>query len=107
MSKALANADIPKNPAIRRAWIKYRLEAEGFTVRGLARREGVSPQAVSHALLGPSSHLQPVIAEIIGVTVHQLFPEWYGENGERLGRVREKQRSTSRKTGNVQSGRAA
>lgn len=107
MSNAPANLDVPKNPADRRAWIKFRLETKGLSLRGLARIEGVTHQAMSHALLGPSSHLQPVIAEAIGLTVHQLFPEWYDGNGERLGRIRERQRSTRRHPDNVQSGEAA
>jgi Ner family transcriptional regulator len=97
----------PKNPAERRAWIKYQLEMRGLSVRRLALREGVSQQAMSHALIGPSSHLQPVIAKAIGMAVQELFPEFYDEHGNRLGRTREKQRTTRNINCNVKNREAA
>lgn len=106
MSNAPATVNVPKNPAVRRVWIKGQLELRGLSLRQLARREDVSHQAMSHALIGPSSHLQPVLAQVLGLTVHQLFPEWYDEAGNRVGRTRNKQRTTRRGAGNVQNGEA-
>jgi lambda repressor-like predicted transcriptional regulator len=88
-------------------FIKGELELRNLSLRKLAAREGVSHQAMSSALIAPSSHLQAVLAQALGLTVHQLFPEWYDEAGVRLGRTRSPQRSTGRRAGNVESGRAA
>lgn len=107
MSNAPATVNVPKNPAERRGWIKYQLETRGLSLRRLARDEGVSHQAVSYALVAPSSHLQPVIADAIGLTVHELFPEWYDADGTRRGQTRVPQRSTGRTPRNVEEERAA
>lgn len=103
MSTAPATVNIPKNPAERRVWIKGELELRGLSLRALARREGVSHQAMSAALLAPSSHLQPVLADALGVSVHQLWPEWYDERCNRIGRTRTRQRITDRRVGNVEN----
>ncbi len=108
MSKAPASVNIPKKPAERRGWVKWQFEIRGLSLREFARREGVSHQAVSHALIsGNSAHLQEAIARELGLAPHQLFPELYDDEGNRLGRTREKQRSTGRVVRNVQSGEAA
>lgn len=107
MSNAPATLNIPKEPARRRVWVKGELELRGLSLRKLAVREGVSHQAMSSALVTPSSHLQAVIAEALGLTVHQLFPEWYDASGARLGRTRSPQRITGRRASNVESGEAA
>jgi lambda repressor-like predicted transcriptional regulator len=100
--------DIPKNPAIRRAWICYQLRIRGLSLRGLARREGVSQQAMSAAALGGGyCALQEVLAGALGVRPHDLFPELYDATGARLGITRSPQRSKRAAGGNVQSGEAA
>jgi len=87
--------DIPKNPAIRREWIGFQLRIRGLSKRALARREGVSHQAVSQAALGGGSHhLQQAIATALGLRPQDLFPELYDERGRRLGQTRNPKRST-------------
>ena len=94
MAIAPATMDIPKNPAIRREWIGFQLRIRGLSKRALARREGVSHQAVSQAALGGGSHhLQLAIATAIGLRPQDLFPELYDEHGQRLGRTRDQKRS--------------
>jgi Ner family transcriptional regulator len=86
----------PKNPAERRAWLLYQLRIRGKSFRSLAAEAGVSPQAVTHAILNPSSYLEPLIAEAIGLTAPELFPERFDPTGRRLHQTREPQRSTRR-----------
>ncbi|WP_184437123.1 helix-turn-helix domain-containing protein [Roseospira goensis] len=89
MEQAPANNVIPKNPAERRAWVNYKLRARGWTLRALAKVAGVSHQALGAALLSPNVHLEPVIAEAIGLTAQELFPErWCAATGRRLTQVR-------------------
>ncbi|MBB4267255.1 hypothetical protein [Roseospira visakhapatnamensis] len=95
MAIAAATLDIPKNPAIRREWIGFQLRIRGLSKRALARREGVSHQAVSQAALGGGSqYLQEAIAGALDLRAQDLFPELYDECGRRLGQTRDRKRST-------------
>lgn len=95
--------DLPKNPAMRRAWLVYQLRLRGLTVRELARREGVSHVALSRTMFLPSSHLERVIAKALGTTVRQLFAERYGSDGQRLHATRAPQRSRAARRGNLKA----
>lgn len=99
--------DIPKEPVHRRAWVIYQLRLRGLSLRRLAAKAGVSQQAMSEALIRPHSHLEPVIAAAIELTVEQLFQERFDANGNRLIRTREMQRSSGAKPRNVKGRRAA
>jgi len=103
----LSTVNIPKNPAERRVWITGQLRLRGTSLRRLAVQEGVSPQAMSNALMLPSSHLEEVIAKALGLTAQQLFPERFDANGNRLGWTRDQQRTTRDQSRNVEEGRAA
>ena len=103
MSKHQPTADIPKNPAVRRAWIVYQLRIRGTSLRCLARNHDVTHQAMSNALMLSSARLQTVIAEAIGLTPQQLFPEFYDGTGNRLSWTRETKRTTRRDGGNVEN----
>lgn len=102
MSTAIATHEIPKDAATRRHWVIYQLRLRGISVRRLAMKHGVSRQAISAALLLPSSHLERVIAKELGLKVEQLFPERFGPNGERLHLTRAPERSRAPKRRNVQ-----
>ena len=93
MSNAIATTDVPKEPAIRRVWICGQLRIRGTSLRALALKAGVTHQAMSAALMAPNVHLEPAIAEAIGMTAQTLFPERFGPCGRRLTRTRTMQRS--------------
>jgi len=108
MAIAPATSDIPKNPAVRRAWIGYQLSIRGLSHRELARREGVSHQAFSQAALGGGSqYLQEALAAALGLRAQDLFPELYDQGGQRLGRTRNPKRSTRRGDAPVKTEHAA
>lgn len=88
-------------------WIVGQLRLRGTSLRRLADQTGVSQQAMSHALTGSSSHLEPVIAQALGLTPQQLFPERFTAEGVRLHWTREPQRTTRRRPGNVEQESAA
>lgn len=94
MASHIASFDIPKEPAVRRAWVSYQLRVRGLTVRQLALREGVSHQALGHALMMPSAAMELVLAKALGLTVEELFSERFDETGRRLYPVRGSQRTT-------------
>jgi lambda repressor-like predicted transcriptional regulator len=94
---------IPENPAVRRVWIIAQLRLKGTSLRRLALKEGVTPQAMSLALISASSHLQAVIADAVGLPVHKLFREFYDASGNRLGWTRDPQRTTGAPGSNVKT----
>ncbi len=109
MKRDMTPYAIPKNPHERRAWICFQLKIRGLSQRQLAKKEKVSPQCVSSALIGGgSSHLQEAVANAIGLSVQQLFPELYNPTtGERLLPVRPRKRTTHCELDNVKSDKAA
>lgn len=107
MSIAPSTLDVPRNPAERRAWVCYQLRLRGDSLSAIARRIGVSHQAVSNAMMTPSKDIEQAIAEAIGLTPEQLFPEWFDAAGKRLVRTRPTQRSTRPDGRNDQQEQAA
>jgi lambda repressor-like predicted transcriptional regulator len=85
---------IPPNPFVRRAWIIFQLHvAAGISLATIADDEGCSRQAVSLALTHPNARLEEAIAQRLGVTAAQLFPERFDEHGTRLHVIRETNRT--------------
>lgn len=108
MASHIASFDIPKEPAVRRAWVSYQLRVRGLTVRQLAIREGVSHQALGHALMMPSAAMERVLAKALGLKVEDLFPERFdAATGRRLHLTRARQRTTRRAAGQRQKREAA
>lgn len=83
----------PSSPTARRAWVIYQLRLRGRSLTSLARENGVTAQAVSNALVLPSSHLEKVIAGALGLSVPALFPERFSPNGQRLTFTRAPERN--------------
>lgn len=107
MSIVLTTLDAPKNPAERRAWVCFQLRLRGNSLSKIARQEKVSQQAVSNALMTPSCRLEQAIAEALGLTAKQLFPERFDGMGFRLAHTRLPQRTTRSDSGNVEEEKAA
>jgi len=80
---------VPKNPAERRVWIIQRLRGRGWTLRALAREVGVAPQTIAACIDAPNANIEPVLAEALGLTPRDVWPErWSPETGRRLAQVR-------------------
>ena len=79
---------VPTEPMTRRPWVIYQLRLRGLSLRMLGAEVGVSHNALSKALLCPSLRLEKVLAEAIGLTVVDLFPERHDQAGNRLPLVR-------------------
>lgn len=103
----IPTSDIPKNPAVRREWIKFQLRLRGISLRQLGFKAGVTQTAVSYALIAPQSHLETIIADALGFTPVQLFPERFDAKGNRLSQTRPQQRSTTNRAANVKNTKAA
>jgi len=107
MWKSIAVSDIPKKPAHRRAWVVYQLKLRGMSLRQLAIRNGLAPTTVSQALTIPSFHMERLIADVLGLTPEQLFPERFDAAGTRLHQVRPSKRTLRGQKTTVQNGEAA
>ena len=70
----------PKNPAERKAWIKYQLDLRGLNFASLARQHGLTRTCVIGALYGPYPRMERIIAEAIGVEPSTLWPERYAND---------------------------
>lgn len=92
-----ASNEVPKKPAERRAWIKYQLDRKGLSFAAVARKNGVSPQAVKETLFKPNAHLEEALAAELNTPVRVLFWERFDDSGRRLHQVRVQQRSGIRK----------
>jgi len=99
MCNTIATFSVPKDPAERRVWICVQLQRKGTSLRRLAAKAGVSHQAMSAALLRPSSHLEQALAAAIGLRPMELFPERFDLWGRRLVSTRQPQRIMEREPG--------
>ena len=93
----IPTADIPKEPAVRRAWILYQLKIRGVSLTSIACDENVSATAVANALLSPSSHLEEVIA------ARELFSDRFSRSGDRLNQTKPRNRSSAATACNVEN----
>lgn len=76
-----------KDPAKRRAWVIYQLGLQGRSLASLGRDLGLVRSSPQAALARPYPRMERLLAEAVGVPVHELFPDRYAPNGERLIRM--------------------
>lgn len=94
--------EVPKEPAIRRAWVLFQLRIRGYSLATIAKELGVSRQTVRLALVEPRARVEPAIAAKLGLRVQDLFPERFDNTGRRLHADRSRKPSRARSTRNVQ-----
>lgn len=88
MSTQSAPNEIPDDPVQRNEWIKFQLRMRGSSLSKLARRLGVTRQAVRNALSAPYPRMERVIADELGLPPQAIWPERY-ERRRAGGRFRE------------------
>lgn len=86
----LAHTEIPTDPHERAAWVIYKLKAKRLSIAAVGRPRGWDRSMVRRALFQPSYPQEEALARALGLTVRQLFPERYDEEGNRLHFVRER-----------------
>ncbi len=77
MSGPTDPSEIPQDPVQRNEWIKFQLRVRGSSLSKLARRLGVTRQAVRNALAAPYPRMERAIASEIGLEPHHIWPERY------------------------------
>jgi Ner family transcriptional regulator len=69
--------------------IKAAIRMRGMTLSKLATDNGLHESAVRAALIRPQPEADKVISEFLGVSLHQLWPTRYDEEGHRIRHVRD------------------
>ncbi|MEX1080550.1 MAG: helix-turn-helix domain-containing protein [Halofilum sp. (in: g-proteobacteria)] len=70
-------SDIPSDPVQRNEWIKFQLRMRGSSLSKLARRLGVTRQAVRNALSSPYPKMERAIAAELELKPEEIWPERY------------------------------
>ena len=86
MSSPSDPTSVPADPVQRNEWIKFQLRMRGSSLSKLARRLGVTRQAVRNALSTPYPRMERVIAAEIGLEPQHIWPERYRERAARQRR---------------------
>lgn len=73
---------VPQDPAERRAWIRYQLARRGLTLAALSRKQGLHRNVAQAALARPYPRMERVIARVIGMQPHEIWPERYDAAGK-------------------------
>lgn len=68
---------ITKKDAERRAWIKYQLELRGHSFASIARDLGLDRCTVRSAVLKRYPKMEKAIADYLGTTPEEIWPERY------------------------------
>ncbi len=74
--------DIPKEPAVRREWIKYQLRLKGYSLRQLSAEHGVYWTTAQQVLRVPMPKWEKIISDKIGLLPQDLWPERYDQDGK-------------------------
>ena len=88
----------------RTLWVQVQLKKLGLSFSAIAREHGWSRTAVRNAMYQANDPQERAIAETLGVTQRELFPERYGPRGNRKHAVKNSARVP---THNVKSEQAA
>lgn len=68
---------IPLDSAQRNEWIKFQLRMRGTSMSAIARRLGVTRQAVRSALSAPYPRMEEAIARELDLEPETIWPERY------------------------------
>lgn len=68
---------VPKNPEIRRVWVRWMLELNGTSFADIGRELGVTRGAVRHCQWRKSPRMEQAVAKKIGFEPEQIWPERY------------------------------
>lgn len=78
----------------RSVWVQAQLRLAGSSFAQIARENGWSRNAVTQAMRSPSDPQEKAIADKLGVTQRQLFPERYDRSGQRRHHVHQNRRGS-------------
>ena len=68
----------------------------GSTLAGVGRSVGLSRKSMSWALIRPHLRANKAIADFLGVSLHELWPQWFDRSGGRIDPLSPKQTRSPR-----------
>jgi Ner family transcriptional regulator len=77
----MENLNIQKQATERWEWCKYQLRLKGYSLRRLGKEHGVTGKAVEAVLRQNAPKWERIIAEIIGKSAPEIWPERYDNAG--------------------------
>ncbi|MFH1857319.1 MAG: helix-turn-helix domain-containing protein [Candidatus Omnitrophota bacterium] len=78
-------------------WIRNRIELQGLSLASIARDHGYHKSAVGLARDYRYPAIEKIIADTLGLTPQDLFPDRYTSDGKPLGRSYPRDRRKRRK----------
>jgi Ner family transcriptional regulator len=104
----MAPLPLSASPTWDRHAIKAELHRRGITFNELSRRHGLYRSQAARVLREPWPRMERIVAEVLGVPAHELWPERYDADGHSLHGHRAKSHnggksSSSAPGGNVRS----
>ena len=64
--------------------IKCAIRKTGITVSSLGPLNGLADSSIRQALIRPNPSANRVIADYLGKSPHEIWPEWFAPDGTRL-----------------------
>lgn len=80
----MSDPTIPTRSLERTLWVQGQLRLKGSSFAAIARQHGWKRRGVAMAMHVPSYPQEKAIADELGLSVPQLFPERYDQSGNRL-----------------------
>lgn len=87
--------------------IKAAIRKTGITLEELGEKTNVPGNTVRKSLYVPCPKGNRVVAKYLGQTVHDLWPEWFDENGNRILSKTGSKHTSRQSRGHGQKRRAA
>lgn len=86
------------DPKRRRDWVIYQLRLQGRSMADVARKAEppVRRQTLYNAFLTPYPRMEKLIADSVGLTPQQVFPERYDRDGLPVRRMGRPKKSTTK-----------
>ena len=75
------SAEVIADNSIRWAWIQFQLKSTGRSFAKLARDTGVVKETLTKVKTAHYPRMERVIADALGLTAQELFPERYDGHG--------------------------
>ena len=73
------------DPVARWKWIRFQLSIKGQSISSIARQHGVRSQTLSSCRNQPYPRMERIIAENIGCSEKEIFPDRFNDDGTRKG----------------------
>ncbi len=73
-----------RSKGMHREDIKAAVRKKGATLQQLSLQAGLEVKTASKSLMVPCPRANRAIAEFLGKSLHDLWPHWYSQNGERI-----------------------